>query len=175
MIATTLGEPGRAFIANQPYIESIDVDRADLTDAWLIGLPPMENLIFLSLDEIEHITDEGVAHIAKHRNLKKLFLSYTKTTDVGLKEIQSLKLVDRLWLEGTQITDAGMDGFRKMPNLAELGIAYTAVTSDGLMKLDGIRTLKKVGIRGCNNITIDGARRFQNANPDCFVETAIEL
>lgn len=172
-VGTTLGEPGRALIASQTYISQIDADRADLGNEWLIGLPPMEHLIFLSLDETERITDEGIVHIAKHTNLRKLFLSYTQLTDVGLKKLQGLKYLDRFWMEGTAITDASMAGFRTMPNIAEIGIAYTSVTSEGLMQLSGIRTLKKVGLRGCKEISMEAARNFQTQNPDCFVETAM--
>ncbi len=175
MTGTRLGVPGRIFIGNQPYLADIDADIADLDDDWLIGLPPMEHLVFLSLDDIEGITDAGIAEIAKHRNLKNLYLSYTGITDVGVKNLQTLKRLERLWLEGTKVTDASMAGFRTMPNIAEIGIAYTTVTNEGLMELSGIRTLKKVGIRGCENITLAGARRFKNLNPDCFVDTAFEL
>tara|TARA_R110001592_G_scaffold133873_1_gene349270 strand:+ start:110 stop:1453 length:1344 start_codon:yes stop_codon:yes gene_type:complete len=175
IIGTTLGEPGRAFIGNQTYLASIDADRADLGNDWLTNLPAMENLIFLSLDEIENITDDGIQHISKHPNLQKLFLSYTNLTDVGLKSLQTLKHLNRFWIEGTKVTDAGMAGFRTMPNIAEVGIAYTEVTTDGLMELSGIRTLKKVGIRGCKQISLDGARKFKRQNPDCDVETAMTL
>jgi len=174
-IGTTLGEPGRALIASLTYVHQIDADRADLGDEWLMGLPPLEHLIFLSLDEIDEITDEGIAHIAKHKNLRKLFLSYTQMTDAGLAPLQKLNYLDRFWMEGTHVTDAGMAGFRTMPNIEEIGIAYTAVTSEGFMQLSGIRTLKKVGIRGCKEISLEAARRFKSQNPDCVVETAMLL
>ncbi len=175
MIGTTLGEAGRAFMANQRYIEEIDADRADLGDDWLAGLPPMENLIFLSLDESEHITDAGIRHIAKHRNIRSLFLSYTQLTDEGMKELQSLQHLKRFWFEGTKVTNASMAGFRTMPNIGEVGLAYTEVSSEGFMQLNGIRTLTKVGIRGCKNISVDAARSFKNQNPDCEVDTAMNL
>ena len=175
IISTTLGEPGRRFIGQQLYLDHIDADRADLGDAWLIGLPPLEKLTFLSLDETEGITDAGIEHIAKHRNLEDLFLSYTGLTDAGMKHIQSLKSLRRAWFEGTKITDASMPGFRLMPNIAEIGIAFTEVSTTGLMELADIRTLKKVGAKGCQNITPDGIRRFNARQPNCFVETELNV
>lgn len=175
IIGTTLGEPGRALIASQSYVTKIDADGADLGDEWLQGLPPLEHLIFLSLDEIEKITDEGIVHIAKHKNLKKLFLSYTQLTDKSMPKLQQLTYLDRFWMENTAVTDASMAGFRTMPHIAEIGIAYTEVTSEGLMQLSGIDSLRKVGIRGCKNISLEAARRFKAQNPEVVVETAMNL
>lgn len=175
IIATTLGEPGRKFIGQQPYLGHIDADRADLNDAWLIALPAMERLTFLSLDDTEGITDAGIAEIAKHRNIQDLFLSYTKLTDEGLKKLQSIKALKRVWLEGTQITDASMEGFRQLPSIAEIGVAYTAVTNEGLMRLVDISTLKKVGIKGCDNITAETVKRFRAQRPEVFVETHLNV
>lgn len=175
IIDTELGETGREFIGRQQYLTGIDADRADLTDAWLIDLPPLENLTFLSLDDTPGITDEGIRHIAKHQNLEHLFLSYTGLTDASMKSLQSLKSLKRAWFEGTKITDASMAGFRLMPGIEEIGIAYTEVTTEGFLELAGIRTLKKVGIKGCDNISVEGIRRFKAQLPDCEVETNLNV
>jgi len=175
IISTTLGDTGRQFIGQQPYLTDIDADRADLGDDWLIGLPPLEDLRFLSLDDTTHVTDKGIEHIAKHRNIEQLFLSYTGLTDEGMKHIHSLKSLQRAWFEGTKITDASMAGFRLMPNIREIGIAYTPVTTEGLMTLVDIRSLKKVGAIGCENISADGIRRFKAQRPDCVVETNLNV
>lgn len=175
IVGTAPGEPGRALLAQQPYLATIDADRTGLADEWLAGLPPMGDLIFLSLDDTKGISDAGVAQIAKHVNLEQVFLSYTELTDAGMKAIHSLKHLRRAWFEGTRITDASMEGFRFMPNIQEIGIAYTPVTNEGLMRLSDIRTLKKVGIKGCDQITLDGIRRFKAVRPDVFVETELNV
>jgi hypothetical protein len=175
IIGTTLGEAGRRFIGQQPFLGHIDADRADLNDGWLTELPAMDRLTFLSLDESEGITDTGIAHIAKHRNLQSLFLSYTKLTDEGLAKVQTIKTLKRVWLEKTQITDAGMEGFRQIPNIEEIGIAYTAVTDEGLLRLGDISSLKKVGIKGCENISIEAIRRFRTMRPECYIETNLNV
>lgn len=172
---TNTGEAGKQFIGQQYFLRHLDADRAGLRDEWLIGLPPLEKLDFLSLDDTEGITDAGIKALAQHRNLEHLFLSYTGITDEGMKAIQSLKALKRLWFEGTAITDASMDGFRLMPNIEEIGLAYTAVTTNGLMKLADISTLKKVGAKGCENISAEGIRRFKARNPDCIVETNLNV
>lgn len=175
IIGTTLGEPGRRFIGQQPFLGHIDADKADLNDEWLMTLPAMERLTFLSLDDTAGISDRGIAEIAKHRNLQDLFLSYTSLTDEGLAKIQSIKSLKRVWLEGTKITDAGMEGFRQIPNIEEIGIAYTAVTNEGLMRLVDISSLKKVGVKGCDNISVETVRRFRNARPEVFIETNLNV
>jgi hypothetical protein len=78
-------------------------------------------------------------------------------------------------MEGTQITDASMEGFRQLPSIGEIGIAYTAVTNEGLMRLVDISTLKKVGIKGCDNITADTVKRFRAQRPEVFVETHLNV
>lgn len=175
IIATTLGDPGRRFIGQQPLLAAIDADRADLNDEWLMNLAPMDRLKFLSVDEMEGVTDAGIAHIAKHRNLESLFISYTQLTDEGLAKIQTIKTLKRVWMEGTKITDASMEGFRQIPNIAEIGIAYTGITNEGLMRLSDISSLRKVGIKGCEQITVDTIRRFQNLRPNVFIETNLNI
>lgn len=172
---TELGSAGRQFIAQQPYLTDIDADRADLGDDWLLGLPPMDRLVFLSLDDITSITDRGVETVSRHQNLEQVFFSYTQMTDASMKSVQSLKSLRRAWFEGTKITDASMPGFRLMPNIREIGIAYTSVSTEGLMELVDIRTLKKVGIIGCDNISADGIRQFKARRPDCVVETNLNI
>ena len=92
-----------------------------------------------------------------------------------MKSLQSLKSLKRAWFEGTKITDASMAGFRLMPGIEEIGIAYTEVTTEGFLELAGIRTLKKVGIKGCDNISVEGIRRFKAQLPDCEVETNLNV
>lgn len=174
-IGTRLGEPGRKFIGQQTLLGHIDADRADLNDDWLIELPAMDRLTFLSLDETEGITDAGIVHIARHKNIEHLFLSYTHLTDEGLKAIQTIRTLKRVWMEKTKISDAGMEGFRQIPGIEEIGIAYTEVTNEGLMRLSDISSLKKVGVKGCSNITPDAIRRFRAVRPEVFVETDLTI
>ena len=67
--------------------------------------------------------------------LRELYLSYTKITDAGLKELAKLQKLKGLYLSGTQITDAGLKELAKLKKLKYLQLSDTKVTDAGVAEL----------------------------------------
>src|SRR3546814_15053073 len=54
------------------------------------------------------VTDEGLAHLAGMRNLKRLNLQNTKITDKGIGQLRSLTVLESIKLGKKEVTDAGL-------------------------------------------------------------------
>ena len=74
-----------------------------------------------------------LCHTAPH--LKRLHLSYaTGITDLVSGPLQKLRLLEDLWLDGTQITDAALVPLQNLTLLTELGLASTKGITDAAFK-----------------------------------------
>jgi hypothetical protein len=64
------------------------------------------------------VTDAGLKHLARLKQLRTLYLGGTKVTDAGLKELAGLKQLQKLGLSGTKVTDKGIADLKKaLPKL----------------------------------------------------------
>jgi Leucine-rich repeat (LRR) protein len=83
----------------------------------------------LNLGFISRITDAGMAHVAKMKQLKVLHINHTNLTDRGLKLLEplpNLTVLDAQVLR--KITDDGMRSISAHKNLIELNLWYTPPT-----------------------------------------------
>ena len=79
-----------------------------ITDEGLAHLAAHKNLQTLDLSGCDKITDEGLAHVAAHKNLQTLDLSHCdKITDEGLAHLAAHKNLQTLDLSRCKITDKG--------------------------------------------------------------------
>src|SRR5262249_56687988 len=62
------------------------------------------------------------------RDVTTLYLSHTRVTDEGLKELEHLKNLQRLHLGGAQVTDAGL---RTLREIGLLHVLANATAKDG--------------------------------------------
>ena len=87
------------------------------------------------------ISDDGLRRLANRKELKqlkRLFLSGTKITDLGLGPVgKNLLQLKRLTLKGCDgITDAGLQHLHGLDHLIELRLKGTKVTAAGVTKLE---------------------------------------
>ena len=66
------------------------------------------NLLRLGLDSLP-VTNDALPVIAKHTQLRALYLFDTKISDGGLKQLTSLKELKILMLTGSPVTRSGID------------------------------------------------------------------
>ena len=66
------------------------------------------NLLRLGLDSLP-VTNDALPVIAKHTQLRALYLFDTKISDAGLKQLTSLKELKILMLTGSPVTQSGVD------------------------------------------------------------------
>ena len=66
------------------------------------------NLLRLGLDSLP-VTNDALPVIAKHTQLRALYLFDTKISDAGLKQLAGLKELKILMLTGSSVTQSGVD------------------------------------------------------------------
>ncbi|MBX9695053.1 MAG: protein kinase [Cyanobacteria bacterium] len=152
----------------------------------------------LSLNELHAsrspLSDKDLAKISTISSLKELMIYSTKITDDGLKEIGSLKALERLDLSSNSqltsqalvnlqplrnlqelnlrydhIDNEGLHALLDLPNLAKLYLDGTDIDDQGLIALAKIPGLKEVTINGCTRVTTQGISELRKNCPGCKV------
>lgn len=77
---TEVTDAGLAHLEALPHLERLSLDRANLTDAGMQHLGRLTSLRFLSLRDVETITDEGFKELLNLTHLRKLFFSSLHVT-----------------------------------------------------------------------------------------------
>jgi len=97
-------------------LQRLDLTNTQLTDAGLLHLETLTNLIWLKL-EGTRITDSGLLHLKGLTKLQYLNLGKTQVSDAGLVHLKELTNLQSLNLSGTQISRQGYEALRlAMPN-----------------------------------------------------------
>jgi len=99
--------------------------------------------------EMGDITDRGLSHITKLRELEYLNLGYTFVTDGGMRWVAMLGRLRFLGLEATSITDRGLQHLENLTELEMLWLAFTSVTDEGLKYLRNMKKLRFLDLRNC--------------------------
>lgn len=105
------------------------------------------------------ITDKGLAHLARWKDLKEVVWMADTTdnwgravphiTEAGLKHLSGLKNLQKLVLTGQKITDTGMSHLAGLTNLQELLLDFIpALTDAGLAHLRELTNLKVLRLYG---------------------------
>lgn len=82
------------------------------------------------------VTDQGLAHLSRFRQLRWLDLSGTRVTDGGIPAITRLETLTKLDISGTRVTNAALAQLVTLPNLQALNVNQTAVTEAALEALN---------------------------------------
>ncbi|XP_023580075.1 F-box/LRR-repeat protein 13 isoform X2 [Octodon degus] len=130
----------------------------NLSDISLVKLAECcQNLNYLSLRNCEHLTDQGIEHIANLFSLVSLDLSGTVISNEGLTALSKHKKLKELSLsECYKITNAGIEAFCKSsPILEHLDVSYCPQLSEEIIKALAIycRGLTSLSIAGCPQFT----------------------
>lgn len=135
-LADTLGIAISPLAESEPWLQvNASLAGSAFGDAGLAQLEALgSNLRWLNLAGTG-ITDRGVKHVRKMRNLTRLHLERTALTDAALPHLQPLLELEYLNLYGTQVTDAGLALLRPLRNLRRIYLWQTHVTSDGAKAL----------------------------------------
>ena len=144
-----------------PRIQSLHLDKGEITDAALAHVAGLARLDYLDLSGAT-ITDDGLVHLERMANLKKLYLDRTKVTDAGLAHLAGLTGLYWLLLDGTQVSDAGLKNVERFTALDALHLSFTRVTDAGLKHLEKLTSLTSLQLR---NTAITGRLRHQTLRP----------
>ena len=154
-------------IESMTQLEVVHLQGTKITDAGLIHLRPLKNLIHLMVN-ISGVTDEGVNHLGGLGRLQSLFLGNSKVTDAGLVSLEALGQLKYLSLDRTLVTDSGMASVAKLTNLEELRLNSLPITDAGLPPLQKLVKLKRLDLSG-SQVTSAGIAALRLARPQLVV------
>jgi hypothetical protein len=137
---------------SQMKLQSFSFPRSTV-DEDLTHFTEMESLQFVYAPA--QLTDEGMKHLAKIRNLNNLMLTISdNVTDEGLKHLTSLKKLQTLALSH-HFTDAGMVYIAKIKSLEQVNLVRNSpVTERGIAMLATLPNLRALTVSG--GFTNDG-------------------
>ncbi|MCX5654711.1 MAG: hypothetical protein NTY65_08710 [Planctomycetota bacterium] len=107
------------------------------------------------------ITDAGLKDLKALKGIQELVLNDTCITNAGLKEFRSLQYLD---LSGTKITDAGLKDLKELKGLRGLDLTNTRITDAGLKDLKELAGLQWLNL-GATQITDAGMKDLKQALP----------
>jgi hypothetical protein len=129
--------------------------------AFLNAFPDVTELI---LAGATGISDNGLKHLARCKELTSLGLARTAVSDEGMNEVAKLKKLERLQLSHTAISDKGITNLRRPSNLQSLVLIGTFVTDEGLKELAEFKGLAVVNVKQ-SRVTDEGLNWLRNARP----------
>ena len=121
-------------------------------------LAPFVEMRLLDLDHTR-LDDAGMKNVENMPNLERLYARDTMVTDEGLKSLRSLRHLKELDLYGTRITDAGLPVLKELTELTRLNLLGANVTDAGLENLLGLTKLRELNLYR-TRITNSGAARL---------------
>jgi len=124
-------------IADMPFLERLYLNNTDVGDQAAMAMGQVKTLRRLSLWRTR-ISDEGLPHIARCRQLQVLDLHDCCVTGKGLKALEPLVNLRQLKLGGP-VNGPGLASLAKLPQLVKLDLRQTRVYFSDLAALAGSR------------------------------------
>ena len=93
---------------NQPTwsVKRLSLELTNISDASMSSIAAMDDLTELDLTECK-VTDRGIAELAKHRSLRKLWIGGTQVSDASIAVLSSIPKLESLIYDGSAITPQG--------------------------------------------------------------------
>jgi len=146
-------DKGLAYLGTLPNLKYLSISRTHFndpkmnkeyyTDKGLAELAKCRLLEELNIGSIG-ITDDGIDHILKLKNMEKLMLfGCDNVTDKGLTKLTALKSLRELFLTGMSIE--GLNSLQSMPNLTSL-TASNLKRNSAVLDLSGLTELEKISL-----------------------------
>ena len=170
---TTLGasgEIGRAImiyrkeqVPPQDFrITKINFYRQPIDDSHIRKLAEysIEDTVDLNLMETK-VSDVGLQHVAKLKNLRSLNIASTKVNGTGFRYLADLKHLRELNCNGSPIQDSASRYLKNTPSLSVLALSDTEVGDDGMIHISQLGSLGNLKING-TNVTDRGLRTLSS-------------
>ncbi len=167
---TSLTATGLARLERLTALEILALPNEPFTDDDLAHLAGMTKLKQFHVYLGAQITDRGLSHLAKMRQMKSLWLINTQITtlepirgmtqlkqlnlhgapitDEGLKPLADFTGLQWLSLGGSKVTDAGITHFSTLSNLVMLDLNRTAVGDAGVRLLFDLPRILSLNLHG---------------------------
>ncbi|OYV85611.1 MAG: hypothetical protein B7Z73_13230 [Planctomycetia bacterium 21-64-5] len=152
-------------VAVMPELWALSLEKPEVTNAGMVHLRRLRQLRQLSLTRAK-IDSDGLANLEALSELRWLELDLTNVGDDGLKHLRHLPALTTLSLQLTGITDAGLIELTKLPALDNfLDLNGTEVTDAGVETLKQLRRLRRLEL-GRTKVTAEGIRKLREALPE---------
>lgn len=139
-----LSELSYTFLAQNPNLTSVVIERAGVTDAVLRDLEGLRNLKVLTINTSVAFTGRGLEKLACLPGLEDAIFYWTGCGDAVAEVLSTCPRLRQAHLERTMLSDAG------------------------LAKLAKVASLKKINLGGCL-VTDGGLAAFRQALPECEI------
>lgn len=149
-------------LTNLPCLEELTLDSSEITDWSLAHFADNNvspNLTVLDLADCD-VSDMGLSHLPKFKQLKNLSLFYCDISNDGLEYISEMKNLEVLNLDSREISDDGLFYLRKLKNLKCLDIFSGRITDVGCAHISKIKSLVTlelcgggIGDLGCSHLS----------------------
>ncbi|CAH8314301.1 unnamed protein product [Eruca vesicaria subsp. sativa] len=139
-------------------VENIDLrGESSVNGEWMAYIGAFVNLFSLNLSDCPRINNSTIWPITGLTCLKELDLSRcSKVTDAGVKHLQSVVNLEKLWISQTGVKEAGISLLASLKKLSLLDLGGLPVTDDNLSSLQVLTKLEYLDIWG-SNVTNQGA------------------
>lgn len=153
-----------------PSLRAVLTQGKQVDDKVLLKIGQLRKLTDFHLWDGSAVTDEGVKHLVKASNLKKVHLSNGGLGDESLKYFATLPNLTTLSLQGNAFTDSGLKHLRDKTELTSLwvGLGDNQITDKGLQHLRGLSNLKQLGVQSVH-ASPEAGDELQATLPGCRV------
>lgn len=155
-------------------VEALSLEGPRVTDAGLAGADALARLPRLRVVTLRDtaVTDAGLESLSRWPLVEVLVIDGCKgITDDGLAHLARMRQLWHVWFAGStsRLSDAGLVHLCRVPRLEYVTISGVGITDAGLKHLEGMKQWKAIWLYQ-TAVTEDGAKRLQEALPDCQVK-----
>ncbi len=174
-------------VTKLPDLRMLDFNQANVTDAHAAAIAACKNLEHLNV-QMTHLTDRGVAQLAKLTKLKSLGLFAAPHTAKALPHLEGLADLEWLSIQGDNLTaaeaaplakltklrtleshwalgDAGLAAVKDLPELRQVTVSPSATVAC----IDALKQMKKLEVIDCQQVTPALVAKLRAALPQCKV------
>lgn len=164
-------DEGLGHLSNLKSLKRLGLNRTQVTDKIFSILPEFKNLQILELAECNNLKGKNIENLKELTVLRELSIG---GHDLAIpKETRWKFLLENSKLRSLTIfhllfSDEDLAYIKKIP-LRSITLSTTMVTDEGLLSLTDVKTLRKLKLDRCYNVTASGIRNLKAQMPNCKI------
>src|SRR4029077_12135182 len=128
VVSSVMTDEGLAQLSHDHLLESLYFFKPKITDAGMKHLAKLKNLKKLELLRVPALTDGSLAYLRGLRKLQEINLSGANIKGSGLRHLHGMRQLKSLVIPNTALDDAGLANLGWLPGLRKLYIGGGAYT-----------------------------------------------
>ncbi len=130
------------------HLKELFLDKSDITDAQLAGLPILKSLERFSAGSAVALTGSSLKRLSQLPNLNSISYRYTSFDGKNLEALKAFKKLETLDLAQTSLHE-GLKYLTPCPSLKQLDIGSGRVTDEDLKYLLQLKNLEDLNLENC--------------------------